>query len=184
MSDLNWTNETRKLSDLVQWDDNPAFIDKQSAARLEESLDDFGQVIAIAIEPDNTICDGHQRQSVWMASKKYGPDYVVDVRVASRKLTQRERKKLAVFLRSGAVGAYDWDKLAAWDTGDLQAWGMNSETLAAWNDQAANLREMLTSEVLVESPDDFVEYDENIETEHTCPRCGYRWSGGDNLNSE
>ena len=28
------------------------------------------------------------------------------------------------------------------------------------------------------SPEDFKEVDENIETEHTCPKCGYAWSGG------
>ncbi len=28
------------------------------------------------------------------------------------------------------------------------------------------------------APDDFPEYDENIETERTCPSCGYHWSGG------
>ena len=30
----------------------------------------------------------------------------------------------------------------------------------------------------VTSPGDFPEVDENISTEHTCPKCGYRWSGG------
>jgi ParB-like chromosome segregation protein Spo0J len=28
----------------------------------------------------------------------------------------------------------------------------------------------------VEPPEDFKEIDENIETEHECPKCGYRWS--------
>ncbi len=27
-------------------------------------------------------------------------------------------------------------------------------------------------------PDEFVAYDETIPTEHECPKCGYRWSGG------
>lgn len=27
-------------------------------------------------------------------------------------------------------------------------------------------------------PEEFKEYDEDIETEHTCPKCGYEWSGG------
>jgi hypothetical protein len=30
----------------------------------------------------------------------------------------------------------------------------------------------------VAPPDDFKEVDENIETEHECPKCGYKWSGG------
>jgi rubrerythrin len=28
-----------------------------------------------------------------------------------------------------------------------------------------------------EPPDEFPEYDESIETEHKCPKCGYVWSG-------
>lgn len=28
-----------------------------------------------------------------------------------------------------------------------------------------------------EAPADFESYDESIETEHKCPKCGYRWSG-------
>jgi len=28
-----------------------------------------------------------------------------------------------------------------------------------------------------EQPPDFKSYDENIETEHRCPECGYEWSG-------
>lgn len=28
------------------------------------------------------------------------------------------------------------------------------------------------------TPDEFPAYDENIETENTCPKCGYSWSGG------
>jgi ParB family transcriptional regulator, chromosome partitioning protein len=28
-----------------------------------------------------------------------------------------------------------------------------------------------------ESPDDFKEIDENLETQHRCPKCSYEWSG-------
>jgi len=28
-----------------------------------------------------------------------------------------------------------------------------------------------------ESPEDFSEYGEDIETEYCCPKCGYKWSG-------
>ena len=29
------------------------------------------------------------------------------------------------------------------------------------------------------SPEEFPEVDENIDIEHKCPKCGYRWSGGE-----
>jgi hypothetical protein len=31
----------------------------------------------------------------------------------------------------------------------------------------------------VDPPEIFQEYGEDIETEHTCPKCGYQWSGGE-----
>jgi len=30
----------------------------------------------------------------------------------------------------------------------------------------------------IDPPDDFPEVDEDIEVEHECPKCGYKWSGG------
>lgn len=29
----------------------------------------------------------------------------------------------------------------------------------------------------VDAPEDFAEYDDSIETEYCCPKCGYQWSG-------
>lgn len=35
----------------------------------------------------------------------------------------------------------------------------------------------------VEPPAGFAEYDENIATEHECPKCGYKWSGGSTVRA-
>jgi hypothetical protein len=34
------------------------------------------------------------------------------------------------------------------------------------------------------APSEFKEFDEEIETEHECPKCGYRWSGGNSQKIE
>ena len=130
MDKITWRNDKRKLSDLIPWEINPAQIGKDEARRLEESLDEFGQVQAIAISPTGEIYDGHQRKTVWSASKKFGKDYVVDVRVSSRPLTEQERKKLVIYLRKGAVGEFDWDILANnFDVPDLLEWGFTEQEL-------------------------------------------------------
>ena len=46
MDAITWTNERRKLRDLIDWERNPRGISKAEAARLERSLDEFGQVEA------------------------------------------------------------------------------------------------------------------------------------------
>lgn len=129
MSDngLTWTNEQRRLGDLLDWPQNPRQIRKDEAGRLADSLDKFGQVQTIAIDPDNEIVDGHQRKNVWGALARYGPDFLVDVRVASRHLTERERQQLAVYLHKGAAGEWDFDTLANWDVEieDLTDWGFS-----------------------------------------------------------
>jgi hypothetical protein len=127
---ITWSNERRKLSDLIPWDINPAQINKKQAERLEESLELFGQIQTLAISPTNEIYDGHQRQLVWGASQKYGGDYEVDVRVASRELTEQERKKLIIYLRKGAVGEFDFDILANnFEVDDLLDWGFDAKEL-------------------------------------------------------
>jgi hypothetical protein len=162
---LSWTNGKRKLRELVPWEHNPRQIKEAEGKRLLESLDTFGQIHPIAIGPGNEIYDGHQRDSVWAASDKYGPDFEVDVRIASRALTVKERGKLVAFLHRGTVGEFDWDKLANLpeiDVADLVNFGFDEAELVG-----------------AQPPPAFQEVDENIETAHECPKCGYKWSGGD-----
>jgi len=127
---ITWTNTKRKLSDLIPWERNPRQTKRDQARRLVESLEQFGQIHPIAITPDNMIIDGHQREKVWSAADKYGPDLEVDVRVASRALTEKEREKLTIFLHKGAAGEFDFDILAnEFEVGDLLDWGFDEKEL-------------------------------------------------------
>ena len=159
---ITWTNERRKLSELIPWDINPAQISEKQAERLEESLELFGQIQTLAISPSNEIYDGHQRKLVWSASQKYGGDYEVDVRVASRELTEQERKKLVIYLRKGAVGEFDFEILANhFEIDDLLDWGFDRIELGVAG---------------YEIPDEFQEYDESVADDVEmieCPKCGH-----------
>jgi hypothetical protein len=118
---IAWTNETRKLSELVPWPRNPRQIKVDQVKRLQESLDEFGQPETIAIGPGNEIYNGHQRLKSW--ADKFG-DIDVDVRVSNRPLTEKEREKLTVFLHKGAAGEWDFDVLAnEFELDELLDWG-------------------------------------------------------------
>ena len=157
---LTWTNEKRKLSDLVPWPRNPRQIKVDQVKRLQESLDEFGQPETIAIGPGNEIYNGHQRLKSW--ADKHG-DLEVDVRVANRELTEKEREKLTVFLHKGAAGEWDFDVLAnEFDVDDLLDWGFED-----WELQLQGIADP-----------EFKEYDESIADEveyHECPECGHKW---------
>ncbi len=158
---ITWSNEKRKLSELVPWERNPRQINDKQAKRLEESFEQFGQVEIIAIGPENQIYNGHQRLKV--LSQKYGADYEVDVRVASRALTEKEREKLTVYLHKGAAGDWDYDLLAnEFELPDLVEWGFEPFELGINNEPAP----------------EFKEYDESVADDVEfieCPNCGHKW---------
>ena len=125
---------------------------KAQARRLLRSWKDFGQVHAIAVGPDNTVYDGHQRLSALLTV--HGPDYEVDVRRASRELSDVERRALVVALHAGAVGSWDWAELANWDADLLTDWGMDDEFLEQLNRDTAALIDLVENQNAEEVPED------------------------------
>jgi hypothetical protein len=133
---ITWTNERRKLADLIPWEHNPRTIKQKQAERLVDSVETFGQVETLAIGPQNELYNGHQRLSV--LAGQYGMDYEVDVRVASRELTERERQQLTVYLHKGAAGDWDWEELAnSFEFEDLTTWGFAPYELGS-NEEGTN----------------------------------------------
>lgn len=125
---IDWTNERRKLHELIPWERNPRTIRNAQAERLADSVETFGQVETLAIGPNGEVYNGHQRLSV--LAGQYDMDYEVDVRVASRPLTERERQQLTVYLHEGATGQWDWDALAnSFNFDDLVTWGFDEDNL-------------------------------------------------------
>ncbi len=178
-----WRNVTVALGTLKPWARNPKSISKRNAKRLLASWDKFGQFQTVAIGPDGEVYDGHQRLSALLTV--YGAQYEVAARQSDRLLTESEREELVIAAHVGTTGNIEWGKLEGWDKEKLQVWGMDAETLAMWNADAANLATMLGVEnTEVVGPNDFKEFDEDIETEHVCPKCGYRWSGKIDLEAE
>ena len=141
---LTWTNERVKLRDLKPWEHNPRQITKRAAQRLLDSWRDYGQVQMIVVGPDNEVYDGHQRLSALKVV--YGDNYEVEVRRASRALTDDERRRLVILLHAGATGHWDWDALAGWEAQQLVDWGLDEDTLNQWRLDAAGLSSLLESE--------------------------------------
>ena len=125
---LTWHNDTRRLSDLIPWPRNPRQIKSKNVALLQQSLEEFNQVELIAIGPQSEVYNGHQRLKAWAA--KWGPDLEVEVRVASRALTEHEREKLTVLLHRGGSGDWDFSALANnFDFDNLVEWGFDPKEL-------------------------------------------------------
>lgn len=152
MSDVTWTPVIVRLSQLTPWERNPKRISKTHAARLLDLWQRLGQFQTIAIGPAGEVYDGHQRLSVLKAA--HGAGYEVQALQSSRALSEKEREELTIAAHVGTVGQFDWDALSGWDAGDLQQWGFDIETLAGWNIDATNLREMINSALPEVTPED------------------------------
>ena len=147
MTDLQWKPIKIQLGKIKPWSNNPRMSTKAQAERIIESEKALGQLQTLAVGPTRKgyvdLYDGHQRCSAWMTVKP--PTHEVLALQSNRELTEQERRKVAVLLNT-ASGSWDWDKLASWDTKELNTWGMDKDYLKGWNNDANNLKELLASE--------------------------------------
>ncbi len=170
-----------------------------AAGRAEEfrrSLEAFGDLSGI-VENKATgrLVGGHKRTDQFAADPEaavtiterlaepdatgtlaYGYVTSLGTRWAYRLVDWPEAKEAAANLAANQWGA-EWDMagvrsmLASLDGTDLTLTGFDAAEV-----------ERLTREV--QAPAEFGEVNENIETEHECPKCSYRWSGKAGPKSE
>jgi site-specific DNA-methyltransferase (adenine-specific) len=70
----------------------------------------------------------------------------------------------------------DWDdELLKLELDELELAGISLEEIGF---EVGEAGELPIEDEKANSPEDFKEVDEGIETNHECPKCGYRWSGG------
>ena len=141
---ITWTTEQRKLGELREWDKNPRQLSKHDAEQIAKSIETFNLADPLVINTDNQIIGGHQRKRV-MLDNGYKPTDLVDVRVPSRELTERELEELSVRLNRN-VGEFDYDILAnEFELGDLLDWGFQEDDLLGVDYQNPRLRETLVT---------------------------------------
>src|SRR5512136_1972250 len=94
---ITWHTEQRRLGELIEWDKNPRKLSKADAEQLRKSISGFGFVDPFIINTNNRLIGGHQRKKV-MLKDGYSAETLVDVRVPSRELSDRELEELAIRL--------------------------------------------------------------------------------------
>lgn len=153
-----------KAKDLVPCEQNWRVHPQSQKDAMRGILTEIGFAGALLVRelPDGRfgICDGHLRAETT-------PDMEVPVLVLD--VDEREAKYLlATHDPLGAMAEANDEALAALMQ-DVESGN------AAVQEMLANLYDIPDP---VMPPEDFKEVDENLETEHTCPKCGYSWSGG------
>jgi ParB-like chromosome segregation protein Spo0J len=163
-----WVNP----ADLSPWDRNPRRND-ESVENVARSIERFGfGAPIVARREDRRIIAGHTR---WKAAQRLGLD-----RVPVRYLAGLDDHEAAAL----ALADNRLTEVTPWDTGELadvlrelEAAQVDLVGLGWTGEEIAAMIEGVASYPDVEAPEEFPEVDEDIETDHRCPSCGYEWSG-------
>ena len=160
------------LDRFIEYARNPRRNDHAVPA-IAAAIREFGFRVPILAKSDGLVVDGHLRLK---AARQLGLE-TVPVALADD-LTDTQVKAFRLSVNRMAELA-DWDEdllrlelqdLASLDF-DLSLVGFDGEELARLLDGEDDQGDQ------PDSPDEFKEVDEDIDTEHECPKCGYRWSG-------
>ena len=145
----------------------------RSSELIKESLQRYGAARSIVIDEENRILAGNGTVE---GAKAAG---ITNVRVIETDGTELIAIKRTGLSEEEKVGL----ALADNRTADLSEWDQEmlhrlseEHDISAWfnNDDLEGILESETEQI---APEDFDEVDDDIETEHRCPSCGYEWSG-------
>lgn len=104
MRKLIWSNQKRRVNDLLPYTKNPRQISKEQMNRLKKSLKKYNLVEIPAIDLDGRICAGHQRVKALQLLGR--GEELIDVRIPNRKLSKEEFDQYLI--SSNAISG-DWD---------------------------------------------------------------------------
>lgn len=167
------------LGDLVPDSANCRRHNPRNIGSIVNSLHKVGAARSIVIDENNVILAGN---GLVEAAGEAGIEKVRIVEadgntvIAVRRtgLTPKQKAELAIADNRTA-------ELAEWDAEQLLKTIAEHEIdLSDVEFTEEEISKLKISTPSVESPSEFQSYDETIETEHRCPKCGYQWSGGKN----
>lgn len=159
-------------AELIPYARNARTHSPAQVAGIAGSIREFGFNNPVLIDKDNGIIAGHGRV---LAAQQLGLDTVPCLRLGHLTKTQRKAYILADNRLAELAG---WDtEMLALEIADLRLDDVDLELLGFDDDALVDLLGQVATDTDT-SPDEFKEMDEDIDTDHECPKCGYRWSGG------
>ena len=159
-------------AELIPYARNARTHSPSQVAGIAGSIREFGFNNPVLIDQDNGIIAGHGRV---LAAQQLGLATVPCLRLGHLTKTQRKAYILADN-RLAELSQWDTEMLAL-EIADLRLDDVDLELLGFDDDALVDLLGQVATDTDT-SPDEFKEMDEDIDTDHECPKCGYRWSGG------
>jgi len=159
-----------------------------SASVIRKSLEQFGAARSIVVDENDVIRAGN---GTYEEAGQLGIEKVVTIEVDGNTIVAVKRKGLTEEQwKQYAIADNTASDFSTWDFDILSELTQDVDLSEFFPDDKLNelLEQLGKGESFgntepkedgnPESPEDFKEYGEDIETEHCCPKCGYKWSGG------
>ena len=146
---------------------DPSNVRKHSRRNLDAikaSLRKFGQQKPIVVDAKGIVLAGN---GTLTAAKELG---WTEIQITRTELAGVEATAFAIADNRTAELA-EWDDSLTDVLKSLSEEGFDLSDIGFAADDIKDIEEKIP-------PNEFTEVDENIETEHNCPKCGYKWSGG------
>jgi ParB-like chromosome segregation protein Spo0J len=161
--------ENIKTESLVPYARNAKLHDESQVSKIASSIREFGFNNPVLVDGEKPpgIIAGHGRV---LAAKKLGLAEVPCIRLAHLTEAQKRAYILADNRLAELGGGWDMEmlKIELGELGDIDI----DLDLTGFDEN--DLFRMTTPD----APEDFPEVGEDIATDHECPKCGYKWSGG------
>lgn len=167
MSDVTVADdiEHRSVNDVIPYSNNPKEHPDEQVKKIASSIKNYGWDQPIVVDGDGEIIKGHGRLQ---AAELLGLDTVPVV----ERTDLSDAEKRASRIADNKTAESQWqDETLALEVEQIEH-DFDAEELGFDDDE---LDELLEPEDM-EMPDGFDEVDdEELETEHECPECGYEW---------
>jgi len=176
--------ELRPIGTLKGYERNARKHPPEQVAQIAASMQEFGWTIPVLVREDDTIVAGHGRvmaiETLWdrdmdvtFPGGETVPRGYVPVLVARG--WSEDQFRAYVLADNQLAANAEWDEaLLKIEVRDLNMSGFD---LGLIGFDAGALGDLLAVPEEPAAPDQFPSYDEDIPTEHKCPRCSYTWSG-------
>ena len=167
------TIEQIPTADLVGYARNARTHSDEQIGQIAASIREFGFCNPVLIDAQNTIIAGHGRV---LAAGRMKLETVPCLRLTH--LTDAQRRAYVIADNRIALSS-GWDsELLANELSDLHADDFDMALLGFDSKELETLLGIQAGPIEPDAPADFKEVDENIKTDHECPKCGYKFSGG------
>jgi ParB-like chromosome segregation protein Spo0J len=157
-----------KTTDVVPYSRNARAHSPEQVTQIVRSITEFGFTSPVLLDENGMLIAGHGRLA---AARQMG---MIELpAIAIEGLSDAQKQALRLADNKLALNASWDDDLLRTELMDLRDVGFD---LGLTGFGEMELDQLFAAEPL--APDGFDSYDEDIETEHECPKCGYVFSGG------